>query len=178
MFTKVDVPEGVQVSIEADKLVVKGPKGEILRTFPKTHLEIKKTDKEVEVVSLRKDAFSRALAGTFRAHIKNMILGVQKPYTYKLKICSSHFPINAKVTNQEIHILNFLGEKKPRKVAILEKVSVRVEGDIIIVEAIDKELAGQTAARIERATRVKSRDRRVFQDGIYIIEKAGKPIGK
>ena len=51
-----------------------------------------------------------------------------------------------------------------------------IKGDIIIVEGIDKELAGQTAARIEQSTRITNKDRRVFQDGCYITDKAGIPI--
>ena len=53
---------------------------------------------------------------------------------------------------------------------------MKVKGQEIIVEGIDKEATGQTAANIEQATRITKWDRRVFQDGIYIVEKAGKPI--
>ena len=56
---------------------------------------------------------------------------------------------------------------------ILEGVSVEIKGDEVIVKGIDKEKVGQTTANIERATAVKSRDVRVFQDGIYRISKGG-----
>ncbi len=57
-----------------------------------------------------------------------------------------------------------------------EGVSIKVEGDMINVESIDKGLAGQTAADIEQLTRRTNYDTRIFQDGIYIINKDGKEI--
>ena len=53
---------------------------------------------------------------------------------------------------------------------------MKVDGDLVTVQSTSKELAGQTAADIEQLCRVTGRDRRIFQDGIWIIEKDGKPI--
>ena len=172
----IQVPEGVEVKIELDKIIVKGPKGEVSRDFPTKNLKIEIKNNQIIISPLQDGAMVRALVGTFNSHIKNMIAGVNEPYIYKLKICSSHFPINVKLSGQELQITNFLGEKKPRKVKISPGVNVKIEGDIITVESIDKEMAGRTASDIEQATKISARDRRIFQDGIYMIEKAGKPI--
>ena len=59
-----------------------------------------------------------------------------------------------------------------RKAEIIGNCKVDVQGDEIIITGISKEDVGQTAANIERATWVKARDRRVFSDGIFIIEKS------
>ena len=59
---------------------------------------------------------------------------------------------------------------------IKEGVKVAVEGDKVKVEGTDKELVGQTAANIETLTKIKGRDRRIFQDGIFIINKGGKEL--
>ena len=77
---------------------------------------------------------------------------------------------------KEALVKNFLGEKKPRKVSIIKGVEVDVNGQEINISSINKELAGQTAANFEKATRIPLRDRRVFQDGIFITEKAGRKI--
>ena len=111
---------------------------------------------------------------TFKAHINNLIRGIKEGFTYKLKICSSHFPMSVSVEGDEVIIKNFLGERAPRKAKIMEGVKVEISDDIINVYGVDKEKTGQTAVRIEQATRIKKRDKRIFQDGIYLIEKPGR----
>jgi large subunit ribosomal protein L6 len=122
------------------------------------------------VMARRKD---KALVGTFAAHLRNMVQGVQQEWEYHLKIVYSHFPIKAKVQGQEFVIDNFLGEKNARKTSIPQGVKVKVDGDQVVVTGADLEKAGQTAANIEQACRIKDRDPRVFQDGIYITSKPG-----
>lgn len=173
---EVEIPEGVTVEINGSLVKVKGPKGEVERELSYPGVKIFTEDGKVVVYKdfpRRKDI---AIARTFSAHIANMIKGVTKGFTYKLKVVYSHFPITVKVQGDKVYIENFLGEKAPRIAEILPGVTVKVMGGEIIVEGIDKEKVGQTAANIEQATRITGRDRRVFQDGIYIVEKAGKPI--
>lgn len=113
---------------------------------------------------------------TLKAHLINAINGFDKKYVYKLQVCAVHFPMNIAVdkAKKELVIKNFLGEVKPRIAKILHDVEVKVDKEIITVEGHDKERTGQTAANIERATKITGRDRRTFQDGIHLIDHPDK----
>jgi len=118
----------------------------------------------------------RRILGALIAHIKNALTGLNEPFKYKLQVASVHFPmtITHDKNSNEIIIKNFLGEKKDRKVNVMNGVNVKISKDFIELESADIEKAGQTAANIEKGTKIRFRDRRVFQDGIFIIEKPGR----
>ena len=102
-----------------------------------------------------------------------MVKGVTDGFSYTLKALYSHFPMTLAVQGNQLIVNNYFGERVPRSANILAGVDVKVQNKTeIVVSGIDKEAVGQTAANIERSTTVKKRDRRVFQDGIYLIEKA------
>lgn len=173
---EIEIPEGVSIEISGNLVKVKGSKGELERVFDYPGVKIFEEDGKVVIYKefpRRKDI---AIARTYKAHINNMIKGVTEGFQYKLKAVYSHFPMTIKVQGDMVVIENFLGENAPRKARILPGVTVKVQGQEITVEGIDKEAVGQTAANIEQATKVRYRDRRVFQDGIYIVDKGGKPI--
>jgi len=113
---------------------------------------------------------------TIAAHIRNMISGVKEKFTYELKICSGHFPMTVKIEGNKVIIKNFLGEKINRESKIIPGSEVEIKKEFITVKSVSKEIAGQTAANFEAATKITGRDRRVFQDGIYIINKNGKEM--
>ena len=173
---EVRIPEGVEVSVDGMKVTVKGPKGELSRDFSHARGVLIRLDEDEEGKKVVVEAYFanrrlKALVGTIASHISNMITGVTKGYRYKLKIVFSHFPISVKVEGDKVLIENFLGEKAPRVAKIMPGVTVKVQKDDVIVEGIDIEAVGQTAANIELATKVQDKDRRVFIDGIYIYEK-------
>jgi len=171
---KVKIPENVQITFENNKLTVTGEKGSISKVFSHPNINLKVNGKENIILkcksSRRKD---KALLGTFIAHIKNMIKGVTEGFEYKMKTVFSHFPIKTSVEGEKFVIQNFLGERAARTARILEGVTVEAKGENITVQGVDKEKVGQTVANIERATKVKYRDIRIFQDGIYRISKGG-----
>jgi len=173
---KVVVPEGVQATIENRKIVVKGPKGEVDRVFDNPIIDISVAGQEVIIKTPVFTKKEKTVFGTYIAHIKNMFKGVTDGHEYTLKICSGHFPMNVDCKGQDFQVKNFLGEKVPRKLHIKEGAEVKIDGDKVTVGGIDKELVAQAAANIEQLTRRSKFDKRVFQDGIYIVNKDGKEI--
>ena len=170
---KIKIPEGIEATISFPNLKIKGPLGENTRDFP---VEIKK-DGEFLIIEVKNATKNnKKIIKTSAAHIRNMITGVKDGYEYLLQICSAHFPITTSITGDTFNIKNFLGEANERKAKILPNVKVKIEGDIVKITSADIEAAGQTAANIEIATKIKNRDRSRFQDGIWIIQKANKEI--
>ncbi|MEM2926101.1 MAG: 50S ribosomal protein L6, partial [Candidatus Bathyarchaeia archaeon] len=94
-----------------------------------------------------------------------------KGYTYKLKIVYAHFPMSVKVLGDKIVIENFAGERGQRIAKIFGNCKVAVQGDDVIVKGIDIDDVSQTAASIEGATNVRSKDPKVFLDGIFLYER-------
>jgi len=173
---EIEIPEGVEANIEGNKLTIKGEKGENQREFKIGKLIFEKKENKIIISDKKATKKEKRIINTVVAHIKNMIKGVQENFEYKLKICSSHFPITVDIQGDEATIKNFLGEKIPRKVKIPKDVEVNVDRDIITITSKNKETAGQAAANFEGATRIKNKDRRVFQDGIFITNKAGREM--
>ncbi|MEA3458113.1 MAG: 50S ribosomal protein L6 [Candidatus Thermoplasmatota archaeon] len=171
---EITIPNGVEVTLDNDTITVKGEKGSLSRTFSHPKIDIKVKDGGVEIHCKNPRKKQKALTGTFVAHINNMIKGVTEEFEYKMKTVFSHFPIKTSVEGNKFVIQNFLGERAPRKAKILDGVTVEAKEDDITIRGIDKEKVGQTTANIERATIVKKRDIRVFQDGIYRTSKGGK----
>jgi large subunit ribosomal protein L6 len=162
------------VTIDKGTIKVKGPQGEVSKKLhhPKVKLEVK--GKHVVVSSELPRKAEKALVGTYGAHIRNMLRGATDGFEYRMKIVYAHFPIKASVKGDVFLIENFLGEKFPRKARILGSTKVSVKGDQVVLQGPNVEDVGQTAANIERATKIRGFDPRVFQDGIYIIEKPGR----
>ena len=172
----IKIPEGVNVEIEGEKVTVSGPEGKNERVFPVSGLIFKKEGNEIKIGNKKATKNIKMIINTITAHIKNMIKGVQEKFEYKLKICFSHFPITVEIKGDEAIIKNFLGEKVPRKTKLPKGVEVQVDKEVITIKSSDIETAGQAAATLENITRISKRDRRVFQDGIFITSKCGDEI--
>lgn len=173
---KIIVPEDVKCSVHLG--TVECTKGEkhISRKFSAVGMNIKAEEQAIILSSAKANKKTRACALSIAAHVRNMFAGLDALYAYELEICNVHFPMTVKVEKEFLVITNFLGEKEKRVARILPSVSVSINGQKIIVSGMSIESAGQTAANIEKATWVSKRDRRVFQDGIFITSKCGRPI--
>jgi large subunit ribosomal protein L6 len=166
----IQVPADVEVSLEGRKITVKGPKGTLTRDFSHEPVSIELNGKVVKTWAEWPRKKESALVGTISSHIQNMITGVTKGFTYKLKIVFSHFPISVKLKEKTVLVENFTGERSPRKSKIIGEVKVKIQGEDIIVQGINLEDVSQTAANVEQATKVKRKDPRIFLDGLYVFE--------
>jgi len=168
---EVPIVADVEVTVDNAVVSIEGPRGTLKRDLWYPNIEIRVEQDKVCIGTSVNKKTQKSVVGTYASHVANMMSGVAYGFQYKLKLVYSHFPIQVKVEERIISIDNFLGERKPRSARIMGDSSVVVQGDELIVTGIDKEHVGQTAANIEQATKIKGRDPRVFQDGIYLIEK-------
>jgi large subunit ribosomal protein L6 len=173
---KIAIPQGYDVKVDHDGISISKAGKTVTRRLKHRDVSIG-VEEGFIVVSFKSGAKrEKTMAGTFAAHIKNMIRGAEKPHVYKMKICSGHFPMTVSANGNKFIVNNFLGEKTPREMKIKDGATVKIEGDIITIESNYIEIASQIAADIERLTRVRGRDLRVFQDGIYITSKDGESV--
>ncbi len=168
------IPTGVTVTIDGDKVVVKGPKGTNERVFPKA-LTITITASEVKVglVPVKRESELSALWGTYAAHLKNMIVGVTTGFEKRLLIEGIGY--KAAVAG-EVITLN-VGFSHPVVIPILKGLKVVAEKGLIIISGIDREVVGQFSATL-RAIRppdaYKQKGLR-YSDEV-VIRKQGKKV--
>lgn len=167
----IEVPENVSAHLEGKNLSLKCNNVVNSKNFKAAGIKISLDGNKIIISSIRTTKKVDAVANTLEKHIKNMLQGLKEAYEYQLSVVYSHFPINVVVKPGFVEVNNFMGEKKPRKAKILGATRVEMKGAEITVRGNSKEDAGQTAANLEQATRVSARDRRVFQDGVYITKK-------
>ncbi|KAG7980513.1 hypothetical protein I3843_05G186200 [Carya illinoinensis] len=176
-----DIPDGVKIKINAKIIEVEGPHGKLIRNFKHLNLDFDLITDEAGKRKLKIEAWfgSRKTSAAIRtalSHVENLITGITKGYRYKMRFVYAHFPINASITNanKSIEIRNFLGEKKVRKVDMLDVVSIlRSEKvkDELVLDGNDIELVSRSCALINQKCHVKNKDIRKFLDGIYVSEK-------
>lgn len=186
------VPKGVEVVIKARKVYVKGPRGELTRTFKHQNLDIclegasmASEDAKVTVTKWFGKRKEIACIRTISAHIENMITGVTQGFRYKMRFVYAHFPINVTIKDDpsrsnasNVEIRNFLGEKRVRIVPMASGVQVVRSSDVkdqLVFEGNDINAVSQSCADIFCATRVREKDIRKFLDGIYVSEKGPIP---
>jgi large subunit ribosomal protein L6 len=172
----VEIPEGVEVSISENEFTVKSNGKEVKRVFNLGKISADVKDGKIVLTAKGATRRESKMIGTTWAHLKNMIKGMAEEFVYELEVCNVHFPMNVKKDGDMITIKSFLGETTERHSRILPTANVEIKGSNITVSSHSIEAAGQTAANLEKATRLTGRDRRIFQDGIFITSKCGRAI--
>ena len=172
----IEIEDGIEVSVNGNEFTVKKGSAELRRKFDLGKVRAEVKDKKIVLSVKNATRRESKMIGTTWAHLKNMLKGMTEEFVYELEICNVHFPMNVKQEGNKITIKSFLGETTERISKVLPNVKVDISGSKITVTSNDIEAAGQTAANLEKATRLTGRDRRIFQDGIYITSKNGREI--
>ena len=175
----VAIPEGVTVDVKAREVSVKGPKGTLKRSFKHLSVDMSKvSDRELKVDLWFGTRENIAAIRTVCSHIENMITGVTQGFKYKMRFCYAYFPINVSCVKEAgkdiVEIRNFLGEKKVRRIQLLDGVTYQRTADVkdqIEISGIDVSKVSLSCAQIRQSTAVKNKDIRKFLDGIYVSEK-------
>ncbi|CQH60205.1 50S ribosomal protein L6 [Halobacterium hubeiense] len=171
---EIEIPDDVTAEVDHLDLTVEGPEGSVSRRLWYPDVSVSVEDDAVVVTSEDDDAKTLSTVGTFESHVENMFHGVTEGWEYQLEVHYSHFPMQVEVEGDEVVIQNFLGEKAPRRTPVRGDTEVTVDGEEVTLNGPSIEDVGQTAADIEQLTRVTDKDTRVFQDGVYIVEKPTK----
>ncbi len=138
------LPAGVQVELKDGLVSVKGQKGALRRPFLEG-LEMDMIDGIITVRRMRDDKRSRSYHGLMRTLIANMVEGVSKGFEKKLEIVGIGYRSELKGSDLAL----FLGYSHPINFPLPAGISAEVEKQTLLtIKGIDKELVGQTAAKI------------------------------
>ncbi|MFZ0513422.1 MAG: 50S ribosomal protein L6 [Candidatus Nitrosopolaris sp.] len=166
------IPENVKAEIRDNVIFVEGRLGKLKKNIMRIPVVVLIEDKKIVIRPHGRRKKDLAITNTIKSIIGNMITGVEKGFTYKLKIVSAHFPMSVKLKGDKVNIENYFGERSPRTSQIVgEATKVTVGGEDVIVQGPSLEDVSQTAANIELSANIKGKDHRVFLDGVYIYSK-------
>lgn len=170
----IEVPSGVNCTVK-DQVIICSKSGvELSKSFNEPSLSIALKNNQITIEIKKGNKKDLKLAKSIVAHIENMFNGLESEYEYQMEACNVHFPMTLKIDKSKLIITNFLGEKKTREAVIIPGVTVEIKGQKLTVKSRSKDNAGQTVANIEKATKIRKRDRRIFQDGIYLTNRPGE----
>jgi len=167
----VNIPDKVTVSVKDNVVVVKGPKGELSKPFPK-EIGVVADAKVVNVSDLTEKKSAGALHGTIRAIIRNMVEGVASGYTKTLLIEGVGFKAILKGNVLDLA----LGYSHPIRYTIPAGVTVVVtDGTKLVISGADRHMVGQVASTIKLYKPVEPyKGKGVRVEGEYVRRKEGK----
>lgn len=166
----IKVPTGTDVSVISNELVVKG-KGGTLRRALHPAVSISIENGTITVTPAQKNRVARALWGTYAAHIRNMVSGVNQPFVKKLQVEGIGY--RAELAGKQLKLM--VGFSHPVLVSIPDGVTVAVEKNIISISGADKETVGGFAASVRDIKKPEPyKGKGIRYEGEVVREKQGK----
>ena len=166
----VPVPAGVEVKIGADVVEVKGPKGS-LTTPVSPLLNYELSDGHVTLTRREESRESRAQHGLRRTLLANCIEGVTKGFSKALEVIGVGYRVAVKGNVVELAV----GYSHPVIVDLPDGIKAAVEGQVLTLSGVDKELVGETAARIRRIRKPEPYKGKGIK---YVTETIRRKVGK
>jgi large subunit ribosomal protein L6 len=167
----INLPDKVTVAIDGQNVAVKGPKGELSRVLPK-EVTVEQQDNAVTIKRINESRVARSRHGLSRTLVANMVEGVSKGFERRLQIQGVGYRAQVQGRNLTLNV----GYSQPVEIVPPEGVQLAVEKNTeVIVSGINKELVGNTAARI-RAVRPPEpyKGKGIRYAGEMVRRKAGK----
>ncbi len=167
----IPVPSGVDIAVKGQTVTVKGPKGELTRTFA-DRVQVAVEGGEAVVTRTDDERESRALHGLSRALLANMVTGVSEGYQKSLSIVGVGYRAASSGKGVELQV----GYSHPVKFEAPDGIDIEVpEPTSILVKGIDKELVGQVAANIRKVRPPEPyKGKGIRYTGEHVRRKAGK----
>lgn len=168
------IPKGVEVRLERDQLIIKGPKGKLnLKVHPDVKLDIADNNIAVSVIDETRE--SRSIHGLFRVLIDNMVTGVTKGFERVLEIVGVGYRAELKGRTAVFN----LGYSHPINFELPTGIDAKIEKTKITLSGIDRELLGMTAAKIRSFRKPEPyKGKGIKYAGEMIRRKAGKAGAK
>ncbi len=167
---EIEVPGDVQVEIKGSEVFTKGALGTNTRKFNDALLSLAKEQNKITITTTKEKVLAKKAAMAERSlakELKNDMEGVKKHFELSMTVVFAHFPITVEVKANTLNIKNIIGERYPRSAQIIGTTKVEVKGNSVRVYGTSKDDVSQTAANIRRACKMRNKDIRVFQDGVY-----------
>ncbi|XAL99861.1 50S ribosomal protein L6 [Phycisphaeraceae bacterium D3-23] len=171
----IDIVKGVTVKINGNEIAVNGPKGDLkINTRPEVKVTLDEDNKQVVVERTSETRLARAMHGTTRSLIQNMIVGVTEGYQKDLQIVGVGWGANLKGNKVELN----LGYADTRVVEVPSHIDCEVKGQSIKISGADKQAVGQLAAKIRQHRKPEPYNGKgVMFVGERVLRKQGKAFG-
>lgn len=168
----ITIPEGVNILVQDQEVVVKGPKGELQQAIPGKEITVTVKDKDITVTRKNDNRQTKAFHGLVRSLIANMVTGVTDGYEKRLEMVGTGY----RVKKEGEKLVVSVGYSHPVDIACPPGITLDVEGNnIIIVKGIDKQLVGETAANIRAIKKPEPyKGKGIRYQGEVVRRKAGK----
>jgi large subunit ribosomal protein L6 len=167
---QVEIPQGVSVEIKGLEIEVKGPLGTNKRLFNDSLIKVHKKDNALVIEQVKQKGLEKTAmmaVGSFKKELENDMKGVGEFFEKRMRVVFAHFPINVEIKGDRVHINNIIGERVPRISKIVGATKIEVKGQAVRVYGTSLDDVSQTSANIRQVCKIRNKDSRVFQDGLY-----------